>query len=209
MLGATEPHIPLSTARENIMQSNVHRALAAMLVSALLTLCGPALAQDATQDAHEAIRKAGEAVGQAIKDAAREMRKTADETKRELKAALEEARSFTETEEVKATIVAWTQALVDKKHGTWIAYWSEDAQLFPPGHVTLKGRDQILTYADKFPPAADFTFSDWRVEGRGDLAVVTNHLRWGETHFKQMIALRREGEDWKIQLVMYNSGVAE
>ena len=128
---------------------------------------------------------------------------------RELKAALEEARSFTETEEVKATIVAWTQALVDKKHGTWIAYWSEDAQLFPPGHVTLKGRDQILTYADKFPPAADFTFSDWRVEGRGDLAVVTNHLRWGETHFKQMIALRREGEDWKIQLVMYNSGVAE
>lgn len=192
------------------MRRKVLLALAASLVSLTFALSGPAVAQDAARDAREAIRQAGEAVGEAIKEAAEEMRKAADDTKRELRAALDEARAFTETEAVKATVVAWTQALLDKKYGTWITYWTEDALLMPPAHPTLVGRDQILSYARKSFPAADnFSFSDWRIEGRGDLVVVTNHILWGESRFKQMIALRQDGDDWKVQLVMYNAGLAE
>ena len=80
----------------------------------------------------------------------------------------------------------------------------------PPGHTMLEGRDQTLSFArDTFPDAENFSFSDWRFEGNGDLVVVTNHIQWGESRFKQMIALRHENDDWKVQLVMFNSGVAE
>ncbi len=192
------------------MQRRIVLALAACLVSFTFALSGPAAGQDAVKDAGEAMRQAGEKVGEAIKEAAEEMRKAAEDTKKELQAALEAARSFTETEAVEATIVNWTQALLDKKYGTWISYWTEDALLMPPGHATLVGRDQILTFArEGFPAADSFSFSDWRVEGRGDLVVVTSHIVWGQSRFKQMMALRREGDDWKVQLVMYNTGVAD
>lgn len=192
------------------MRRGVLLALIVSLMSFSFALSGPALGQDAVQDAREAIKQAGEKVGDAIKQAAEEMRKAADDTKKELRAALEEARSFAETEAVKATVIAWTQALLDKKYGTWITYWTEDALLMPPGHATLEGRDQILAFArESFPPAESFSFSDWRVEGRGDLVVVTNHILWGQSRFKQMMSLRRENDDWKVQLVMYNAGVAE
>lgn len=192
------------------MQSRASVALAASLISVVLALSGPAAGQDSAQDAREAIRQAGQKVGEAIREAAKEMRRAADETKRELKAALEEARMFTESEAVKATIVAWTQALIDEKYGTWITFWTEDALLMPPGHAALEGRDQILSYArEKFPHANNFSFSDWHVEGRGDLVVVTNHIVWGESRFKQMLALRRENDEWRIQTVMFNAGVAE
>ena len=111
---------------------------------------------------------------------------------------------------IKTTIEAWTQALLDGQYQTWIDHWTEDAFLMPPDHATLKGRDEILSFArDGFPGAGSFAFSDWRIEGHGDLAVVVNTIRWGDTRFRQMIALRRRNGDWKVQLVIINTGAAE
>ena len=110
---------------------------------------------------------------------------------------------------IESTIKNWTQALVNENYETWINYWTEDAMLLPPGHATLKGHAEILSFVrDSFARVDTFSFSDWRIEGQGDLAVVVNHILWGDTALKQMIALRHWNGEWKVQLVMINSGVA-
>lgn len=115
-----------------------------------------------------------------------------------------------DVESIKRMVEAWTRELVDGNYDAWIGRFTEDAMLMPPDHANVNGRDAIGAFVrDTLPRVDSFSFSDWRVEGQGDLAVVTNQLLWGETRFKQMIALRRRQGEWKTQLVMFAPVAAE
>ena len=121
----------------------------------------------------------------------------------------EAASSFTEAEAVKAAIQAWTEALARRDFAGWIGFWTDDAVLMPPGHPRVEGHAALEAYArEDFPPTETFAFSDWRIEGQGDLAVVTNDIEWAGDVLKQVIVLRHVAGAWKVQIVMFNAGVA-
>ena len=110
---------------------------------------------------------------------------------------------------IRSTIEKWTQSLADGNYESWIGFWTEDAMLMPPNHATLNGRDEIMSYARANLAAPDtFSFKDWRIEGQGDYAVVANHILWGRSDIKQMIALTRQADGWKIQMVMFSPDAA-
>lgn len=119
------------------------------------------------------------------------------------------ASPFAEPEAVQATMEAWTEALARRDFANWLTYWTDDAVLMPPGHPRAEGHAALEAYArEDFPPTKTFAFSDWRIEGHGDLAVVTNDIEWAGDVLKQVVVLRRVEGAWKIQIVMFNAGVS-
>ena len=116
---------------------------------------------------------------------------------------------FSDFEAVQNVMQDWTKALARQDFTRWVGYWTEDAVLMAPGHPRIEGHAALEAYAKKdFPPSESFTFSDWRIEGQGDLAVVTNNIEWAGDVLKQVVVLRRVSGEWKIQIVMFNAGVA-
>ena len=102
----------------------------------------------------------------------------------------------------------WTEKLIAKDFDAWIGHWSADAMLIRPGVPPFTGRDAILAQAENLPSASAFSFSDWSVEAAGNLAVVTNTLKWGDQNFNQVIVLRNEDGAWKVRIAMFNSADA-
>ncbi len=75
--------------------------------------------------------------------------------------------------------------------------------LIVPDEPTVTGRAAILAYIKTHYAAADsFTFSDWRFDTMGDLAVVTNQVVWGSDRFKQVIILREMEGGWLVEAVV-------
>lgn len=114
-----------------------------------------------------------------------------------------------EVAKIKAMIEEWSKDLAGGNLSGWETYWTADAVLAPPGSDRLVGKSQITGYAKaNFGDVTGFTFTDWSVAGREDLAVVTNTVQTegGSKPLiaNQMIVLRSDGGSWKVQSVLYN-----
>lgn len=111
---------------------------------------------------------------------------------------------------IKSLIEAWTKDLQSGDYAAWAKYWARDAVLAPPDHERIVGEAGIADYVRKnFGSSTGFSFDDWSIAGRDDLAVVTNTLTWqgngGDATYNQIIVLRRDGSDWRVQSVIFNS----
>ena len=108
---------------------------------------------------------------------------------------------------VKETIEVWTQDLEEKDYTGWLTHWNEDAVLMPPEHPRVEGRQQIEGFVrQNFGNVAQIVLSDWKIEGRGSLAVVTNDVSWDGETASQVIVLRKHPEGaWRVQTVIFNS----
>lgn len=112
---------------------------------------------------------------------------------------------------IKTLIEAWTSDLQSGDMSGWERYWTSDPVLAAPGHDRFLGRSQIAEFARKsFGGKGTFSLDDWSIAGQEDLAVVTNTLTWSADSgdgqsFNQMIVLRKDGSNWRIQSVIYNT----
>lgn len=113
---------------------------------------------------------------------------------------------------IRQTIEAWTKDFAGDDFAGWEKYWTSDPVLAAPGVDRMVGKADITAYVKKtFAGRGSYTFSDWSVAGREDLAVVTNTITWEPTGgqseaLNQMIVLRREQSgDWRVQSVLYNT----
>ena len=196
-----------------------HRIVASALAFSLVLFALPVNAQQdsALDKARDALREAGEAAGMAVQelgDKASDLLKKAGEkaqgaADRAAKKIDEATRVANEkrSSAVRSAVENWTNALMDGDYERWFNAWTDDPVLMPPAHARLMGRQQIEAFVRaNIPTVKRYAMTDWFVEGRGDLAVATNDLDWGGTMYKQVIVLRRVEEDWKVQIVMYNSG---
>jgi len=119
--------------------------------------------------------------------------------------------SKSEASGVKASVEDFTQCLVKGDFDAWAEYWTEDGVLMPPGHPHIKGRNQILAFVREHFHAVDsMSLTNWRIDGSGDLAVITNDVRWesdaGGGKAKQMMLLAKRADGkWIRKAVLYNS----
>jgi len=112
---------------------------------------------------------------------------------------------------VEASIETFTRSLIEKDFATEAEYWTEDGALMPPGQPRVDGREQILGFLQaNYDDAVSITHSNWRIEGSGGLAVVTNDTVWSAEGRpgiagKQMLLLHKQGDGrWVRKAVIYN-----
>lgn len=111
---------------------------------------------------------------------------------------------------IKSLVEEWTKDLQAREFGAWEKYWTKDAALAAPDHERMVGEAAIAAYVkENFPTATGFSFADWAIAGRKDLAVVTNTLTWqasgGDESYDQMIVLRHGAGGWRVQSVLYTT----
>ena len=112
---------------------------------------------------------------------------------------------------VRDALEIFTRCLVEEDFSTWAEYWAEDGILMPPGHPRVIGRTKILAFIrENFHGVRSMSHSNWRIDGHGDLAVVTNDFHWsteaGEASAKQLLLLGKQAEGkWVRKIVIYNS----
>ncbi|MTI17274.1 hypothetical protein E1162_08460 [Rhodobacteraceae bacterium RKSG542] len=108
-------------------------------------------------------------------------------------------------ETIKNAVEAWTKALLERRFDDWEECWTENAMLMPPAHETILGPVSIRHFIqDNYSRIDTYEFSKWHFETRDDLAVVTNKLRWGDDHYKQVLVLKMVGKKWLVHIVMFN-----
>lgn len=120
--------------------------------------------------------------------------------------------SDSEVEAIKTTIDAWTTALTKGEIDEWNSYWAPGSVLLAPNEqaVTDNTKRDVLARAPQYADMESFSFSDWDVVGRDDLAVVHNNITVTGTApppvMKQIIVLRKQANgDWLIQAAIYNA----
>jgi len=99
--------------------------------------------------------------------------------------------------------------------GDWLAQWTADARLMPPGMDDVVGHDALKDWMLNWPKIKRFDVIDTEVEGDGDLAVLIAHFvrvleapDGGETeqHGRQMLKFRRQLDGgWLIAAAIFNS----
>ena len=107
---------------------------------------------------------------------------------------------------VREVVEDWAQSVGRGDYARWLAHFTEDAVLMPPGHANVVGRAEIDSYVrNVVRPQHRFTYTDQHIECAGDLAVVASRFVTGDLDAKDVVLLRR-GDDatWRIARVIYN-----
>ncbi len=116
--------------------------------------------------------------------------------------------SQAEVGQIKSTIQQWATALADKDYEQWEGLWAQDGVLVMPGQGRVVGRANVAEAArSHFRLVSSFTFTDWAVVGRDDLAVtlstITLDAEIRNVTASLIIVLRKGGEQWLVQAVMF------
>lgn len=119
--------------------------------------------------------------------------------------------STTEHDEIRQTIIDWTDELVSLKHDAWLERWAEDAVLMAPGAPRIVGHKELAKFAAAFEPTPGYRFENWEFAGAGDMAIVCNQIiltgnsqpENQDAYFNQIIVLSRKEQIWKIQAVIF------
>ena len=92
----------------------------------------------------------------------------------------------------------------------WLACWTEDAVVMPPGMPAYRGKDQLKEYW-KVIGGYKFELSDVQYDGRDDLAVVTTGVTVprasGTVNGKQILVLNKVDGQWLLAAVCVNLDV--
>ena len=125
------------------------------------------------------------------------------------------ALSDTDRDAIKSMMEEWTTSMVKGEWAAWQTHWAEDGVLFPPDHARVVGRPNILEFVStQLGDVTSFEFSDWTIEGLGDLAVVTNTIRMevgkagsepADASADQMLLIRKDvNGNWLVHKVIFN-----
>ena len=115
-------------------------------------------------------------------------------------------------------VKAFRETLFDipeERFDDWLAHWTEDAWLMPPGMADVVGHDALRQWMRDWPAIKRFDVIDTEVEGTGDLAVLICHFvrvleapDGGEIkqHGRQVLKLRRQLDGrWLIAAAIFNA----
>ena len=97
----------------------------------------------------------------------------------------------------------------------WLAHWTEDARLMPPGTADVVGRDALSQWMRDWPSIKRFEVLDTDVDGEGNLAVLICHFvrvlttpdgKEVEQYGRQVLKLRRQADGrWLIAAAIFNA----
>ncbi len=103
----------------------------------------------------------------------------------------------------------------EERFDDWLAHWTEDARLMPPGMADVVGHDALRQWMRDWPAIKRFEIIDTAVEGEGDLAVLTCHFirvlaapggGESEQYGRQVLTLRRQPDGrWLIAAAIFNA----
>ena len=120
--------------------------------------------------------------------------------------------------DIDTIITAFRETLLDipeKRFDDWLAHWTEDARLMPPGMADVVGHGALKQWMSAWPAIKRFDVLDTDVEGEGDLAVLICHFTrvlaaadGGEVeqYGRQVLKLRRQPDGrWLIAAAIFNA----
>ncbi len=112
-------------------------------------------------------------------------------------------------------IESWTENLHFGNMDEYLAAWTDNAVLAPPGHALVVGPKAIGEYMQQVAQGTmQFQFSSATIVGRDDLAVVANTIVWdvpgmnviATERYNQLIVLRKDDAGaWKVHAMIYNA----
>jgi ketosteroid isomerase-like protein len=106
------------------------------------------------------------------------------------------------------------QHLVARNADSLLRLYTADAFVMPPNHPAVTGRDAIRQWQASFPPVAEFTLNNEKIEGRGDLAYVRGYyvmrIAGAPVDTGKYLEIRRRQPDgsWPIAVDIFNSNSA-
>ena len=97
----------------------------------------------------------------------------------------------------------------------WLAHWTDDARLMPPGMADVVGHDALRQWMRDWPAIKRFEVLDTHVDGDGDLAVLVSHFirvlaapdgKEIEQYGRQVLKFRRQSDGrWLIAAAIFNA----
>ena len=103
----------------------------------------------------------------------------------------------------------------EQRFEDWLAHWTEDARLMPPGMADVVGHEALSAWMRDWPGIKRFQVLDTAVEGEGNLAVLICHfVRFLtapdgsdiEQYGRQVLKLRRQPDGrWLIAAAIFNA----
>lgn len=118
--------------------------------------------------------------------------------------------SAAEVAAVRRSIDDANDALRNNDYEGWRAHWTPDAVILPPDRPRIRGSKEQIEFTRSGGPTEEIELTDWRIEGREDLAVATTHLHWKrpgtEVEGDQIMVLHRQPDGrWLIASVIFNT----
>ena len=120
--------------------------------------------------------------------------------------------------DIDTIVTAFRETLLDipeERFDDWLAHWTEDARLMPPGMADVVGHGALKQWMSAWPAIKRFDVLDTHVEGEGDLAVLICHFirvlaaaDGGEVerYGRQVLKLRRQPDGrWLIAAAIFNA----
>lgn len=91
--------------------------------------------------------------------------------------------------------------------------YTEDGTIMPPNEPAVQGRVNIQAFMGNFPKAEDMRFTNFMIDGRGDLAYVTANYWMKLTGMPadsgKFVEVRQKDPDgvWRLKYDIFNSNV--
>lgn len=121
-------------------------------------------------------------------------------------------------DDVDRIVKTFRETLLDipeERFDDWLAHWTEDARLMPPGMADVVGHVALTQWMSAWPAVKRFDVLDTDVEGEGDLAVLVCHFTrvlaaadGGEVeqYGRQVLKLHRQPDGrWLIAAAIFNA----
>ena len=120
--------------------------------------------------------------------------------------------------DIDTIVTAFRETLLDipeERFDDWLAHWTEDARLMPPGMADVVGHGALKQWMSAWPAIKRFEVLDTDVEGAGDLAVLICHFTRVlaapdggeiEQYGRQVLKLHRQPDGrWLIAAAIFNA----
>jgi ketosteroid isomerase-like protein len=104
--------------------------------------------------------------------------------------------------------VMWVRAA---NYAAWAGQFADDAVFLPPNGPMVVGRAAIQSWAEHSPAVEEFSFSDVRLQGEGNLAWATSGIvlkfqGMPADTAKQLVVYHRDAmASWQVVAVSFNS----
>lgn len=122
------------------------------------------------------------------------------------------AATFTPQDEADVRAI-FDSVVMDVRAANWTAWgsrFSDDVVFHAPNAPALVGRDNLIAWAQAFPPVESFSFENVQVTGDGNLAYGTSAVLVKLKDLppdtsKQLVVARRDSVGWRVVRVSLNT----
>jgi len=108
-----------------------------------------------------------------------------------------------------------THTLLTGDHENWVGLFAEDAVIYSPNALAVKGREALRSFVAAFPPMQSLEFFDVEIWGQGDYAFAMSGYRYSvegappDTGKQLWVFHRVEDATWGISVLSYSSDLPE